>query len=49
MEDYCKKLIRIVGKGGGFILDGAVGIPDEAKPENVRVMAEAVRKYGVYP
>jgi uroporphyrinogen-III decarboxylase len=49
MEEYCKKLIDIVGEGGGFIMDGALsGIPDEAKPENVRAMTEAVFKYGVY-
>ena len=41
---YCKKLINEVGKGGGFILDGAVGIPDEARPENVKAMGESVRQ-----
>ena len=45
VDDYCKKLIQKVGKGGGFILDGAAGIPDEAKIENVKAMAESVRKY----
>lgn len=45
VDAYCKKLILKVGKGGGFILDGATGIPDEAKLENVIVMAESVRKY----
>lgn len=45
VDDYCKKLIRIVGKGGGFILDGAAGIPDEARIENVKAMAQSVRKY----
>jgi uroporphyrinogen-III decarboxylase len=48
VEDYCKKLIDLVGKGGGFILDGGIGIPDEARPENVRVMADTIKKYGVY-
>jgi uroporphyrinogen-III decarboxylase len=48
VKEYCKKLIEKVGKGGGFILDGAAGIPDEARPENVKAMAEAVREYGVY-
>ena len=48
VKEYCKKLINIVGKGGGFIMDGAIGIPDEAKPENVKAMAESVRKYGIY-
>jgi len=42
---YCKNLITEVGKGGGFILDGAASIPDEAKPENVLAMARSVHKY----
>ncbi len=48
VKDYCKKLIDRVGKGGGFILDGAIGIPDEAKPENFKAMADIVKEYGVY-
>lgn len=48
IKDYSKKLIDIVGKGGGFIMDGAIGIPDEAKPENVRAWAEFTREYGLY-
>ncbi len=49
MEEYCKKLIDIVGEGGGFIIDGAVsGIPDQARPESVKAMTEATFKYGVY-
>ena len=43
VKDYCQKLIKVIGKGGGFILDGAAGIPDEAKAENVKAMAESVR------
>ncbi len=45
VDACCRDLIERVGKGGGFILDGAIGIPDEAKPENVRAMFESVRKY----
>jgi hypothetical protein len=48
VEEYCKKLIDNVGKGGGFIMDGAIGIPDEAKPENVKAMADITKTYGVY-
>ena len=45
VEDCCRNLIRVCGKGGGFIL--APGGPiDEAKPENIRVMVESVQKYG---
>jgi len=30
-------------------MDGGIGIPDEARPENVRAMADFTREYGVYP
>jgi uroporphyrinogen-III decarboxylase len=45
---YCRKLIEVVGKDGGFIMDGGTGIPDEAKDENVRAMFDATREYGGY-
>jgi len=47
-RDYCKKLIDIVGKGGGFILNGDIGIPDEARIENVRALADFIKEYGTY-
>ena len=45
VDSYCRMLIEKVGRDGGFMLDGAIGIPDESKPENVRAMYEAARKY----
>ncbi|MBT3914907.1 MAG: hypothetical protein HN731_14410 [Rhodospirillaceae bacterium] len=45
VDEYCENLIKTVGKGGGFILDGAIGIPDEARVENVVAMAKSVKKY----
>jgi len=45
VDDYCRNLIEKVGKGGGFILEGAASIPDEAPVENVVAMAESVRRY----
>jgi hypothetical protein len=45
VKSYCRKLIEVVGNNGGFILNGDVGIPDEAKPENVRALAETVLAY----
>jgi len=38
IREYCKKLFDVVGDGGGFILDAGVGVPDEAKAENVQAM-----------
>jgi len=47
IEEHCKKLIKVVGKNGGFIL-GPGSAMDYAKPENVRAMVETVKKYGRY-
>jgi hypothetical protein len=48
VKEQCKKMIDTIGDGGGFIMDASVGIPDEAKPDNVRAMFEFTREYGVY-
>jgi hypothetical protein len=45
VDAYCKNLIEKVGRNGGFILDGAASVPDEAKVENVVAMRESVTKY----
>ena len=47
VKAYCKKLIDVVGEGGGFILDPEAPLVDE-NPENVRVMTEFTKEYGVY-
>ena len=44
---YCKKLIDLVGKNGGFIMDASANL-DDAKPENVKAMIEFTKEYGVY-
>lgn len=41
---HAKKLVDVVGKNGGFIMNGDVGIPDEAKVENVRAVADFMRE-----
>ncbi|MFC1901088.1 uroporphyrinogen decarboxylase family protein [Chloroflexota bacterium] len=46
VEDYCKNLIKVCGKGGGFILTNGSSI-DEAKPENIKAMVDSAKKYGV--
>jgi uroporphyrinogen-III decarboxylase len=48
VEEYCHRLIEEAGKGGGFILAGGCEIPPNARPENIRAMVRAVRKYGYY-
>ena len=46
VEEYCKKLIDIVGEGGGFVLKGEP--PREAKLENIMAMVNTAKNYGVY-
>jgi hypothetical protein len=47
VENYCKRLIDVVGHGGGFIMDAGAVI-DEAKPKNMRAMTRFTKNYGVY-
>ncbi len=48
VEKYCGKLFEVLKPGGGYLLSPALGIPDEAKPENVHAMIKYARKYGKY-
>ncbi|MFC2021268.1 uroporphyrinogen decarboxylase family protein [Chloroflexota bacterium] len=47
VKAYCKKLIDVAGKDGGFILTSGASI-DKASLENVRAMIEFTKEYGVY-
>jgi hypothetical protein len=50
VADCCKRLIKVVGKNGGYIMDGGGGggIPDEARVENVQAMFRTAQEYGAY-
>ena len=48
VKDDVRELIDIFGDNGGLIIDCSIGIPDEAKPENVFALTEAAREYGVH-
>jgi uroporphyrinogen-III decarboxylase len=48
VEEYCKKLIKEVGKNGGFILRCSTDFTQEARPENVKAMINSAEKYGRY-
>jgi uroporphyrinogen-III decarboxylase len=45
VDEYCRKLIEVCGKGGGFILTSGSSSIDQAKPENVKAMVDSVKKY----
>jgi hypothetical protein len=44
---YCKKLIDVVGKDGGYVLSPRSSI-DEVNPVNLTAMIEFTKEYGVY-
>lgn len=39
--EYCRKLIQVIGSGGGFILSSGCSTPDNSKIENVGAMVRA--------
>jgi hypothetical protein len=45
--DYCKKLIDVVGKDGGYILSPRSSV-ETVKPENLKTMIDFTKEYGVY-
>jgi uroporphyrinogen-III decarboxylase len=46
VKEYCRQLIKVCGKGGGFILAGGASI-DTGNTDNLHAMTEAVFEYGV--
>ena len=48
VEEVVKNLIKTCGKDGGLILCTSTGITHEARPENVKAMVDAAKKYGRY-
>jgi len=45
--EYCKKLIDVVGEGGGFILSSGCTVPVDCKIENLKAMVNTAKSY--YP
>jgi len=48
VDGYCRKLIEVVGKDGGFCLGTGCELAPDARPENVRAMLRSARAYGYY-
>jgi uroporphyrinogen-III decarboxylase len=46
VKEYCRKLIELFGKDGGYILTGGAGAA-EVKAENLRAMMAAAKEYRV--
>ena len=47
VKDYCRRLIELCGKDGGYILTGGASC-SEVKAENLRAMMAAAKEYGTY-
>lgn len=47
VKEYCRKVIEMCGKNGGYILSAGC-VPENPKLENLRAMLDAVKEYGVY-
>jgi hypothetical protein len=44
---YCKKVIDVAGKGGGYIMAFGTSL-DEGKPDTIHAMIDTTKEYGVY-
>lgn len=49
VERLVREAISTAGPGGGYIAGSSNSVTAYCRPENVRAMAEAIRRYGVYP
>jgi len=47
IKEYCRKLIEVCGKGGGYILSLGSSI-DKCDPAGLHAIIEAAQEYGVY-
>jgi len=47
VRDYAKRLIDVVGEGGGFIMAAGYSLT-EARPELVKAWIDFTKEYGTY-
>ncbi len=47
VKEYCRNLIEVCGKGGGYILTGGAAVHNTSA-DNLHAMVQAVKEYGVY-
>jgi hypothetical protein len=47
VKAYCKNLIDVAGKGGGYIMSFGTSM-DEGKPDTIHAMIDFTKEYGVY-
>ncbi len=49
VEAEVKRRIRDLAPGGGYVVASVHNMQPDIPPENIIAMAEATRKYGLYP
>ena len=49
VRGFCRRVIAEVARDGGYIMDAGAIMQDDTNTENLRVMTQASREYGVYP
>jgi len=47
IKEYCRQLIEVCGKGGGYLLSLGSSV-DRCNPKNLQAIIEAAKEYGVY-
>jgi uroporphyrinogen decarboxylase len=49
VREEVRRVIQILGPGGGYMLASVHTIMDDVPPENIQAMVEAAQDYGKYP
>lgn len=49
VREEVRRVIRILGPGGGYMVAAVHTVMDDVPPENVLAMADAVKEFGHYP
>jgi hypothetical protein len=48
VRGFCRRVLEQVARDGGYIMDAGAIMQDDTSIENLRVMTETARQYGVY-
>jgi hypothetical protein len=49
VRDFCRRVLDEVAPGGGYIMDAGAIMQDDTSIENLRVLTDTTREFGVYP
>lgn len=49
VQTFCRRVLDEVAKPGGYIMDSGAIMQDDTNIENLRVMTQTAREFGVYP